>query len=236
MTHNHTLLYLLRLLQTWRVRSPYLHTPRTGWPDPFRLTSEVEDKLRPTVSRPGLGVGFPCGAHDQIYFHCLTICRFPDVQRPLWREDRCVIYSYSCFWALREQSLSGPSPAQLWPYFTVSFEPPPTWRTRSLYSFPPEQGGPVISPALGSFSSPLTTRILTRHHTGHGWPGGVAVGVLLAANRQSTSSSGYWDSLWDPWPDFILLFFLRLIIPLFFFRRRILWRENGSVVYSAISH
>jgi hypothetical protein len=34
--------------------------------------------------------------------------------------------------------------------------------------------------------------------------------VLLAADSQSTSSSGYRASLWDPWPDFILLFFLRL--------------------------
>jgi hypothetical protein len=40
----------------------------------------------------------------------------------------------------------------------------------------------------------------------------VGVGVLLAADSQSTSSSGYRASLWDPWPDFILLFFLRLTI------------------------
>jgi hypothetical protein len=33
--------------------------------------------------------------------------------RPLWREDRPVIYSYNCFWALPEQLLSGPSPAEL---------------------------------------------------------------------------------------------------------------------------
>jgi hypothetical protein len=32
---------------------------------------------------------------------------------PLWREDGSVIYLYSCFWALPEQSLSGPSPAEL---------------------------------------------------------------------------------------------------------------------------
>jgi hypothetical protein len=45
---------------------------------------------------------------------------------------------------------------------------------------------------------------------------GVGVGVLLAAYSQSTSSSGYQASLWDPWPDFILLFFLRLTITFFF--------------------
>jgi hypothetical protein len=32
-------------------------------------------------------------------------------------------------------------------------------------------------------------------------------GVLLAADRQSTSSSWYRASLWDPWPDSILFFF-----------------------------
>jgi hypothetical protein len=35
-------------------------------------------------------------------------------------------------------------------------------------------------------------------------------GVLLAADSQSTSTSGYWAFLWDPWPHFILLFFFRL--------------------------
>jgi hypothetical protein len=57
------------------------------------------------------------------------------------------------------------------------------------------------------------------------------VGVLLAADRQSTSSSGYRASLWDPSPHFILLFFFRLTNTWFFFLRRPLWRENGSVVF-----
>jgi hypothetical protein len=55
-----------------------------------------------------------------------------------------------------------------------------------------KQGGPVI---------PLGT--------------GVGVGVLLAADSQSTSASGYRASLWDPWPDFTLLFLLRLTITFF---------------------
>jgi hypothetical protein len=46
----------------------------------------------------------------------------------------------------------------------------------------------------------------------------LGVGVLLAADSLSTSSSGYRASLWDPKPDFILLFFLRLTITFFFFR------------------
>jgi hypothetical protein len=48
---------------------------------------------------------------------------------------------------------------------------------------------------------------------------GVEVGVLLAADSQSTSKSGYRASLWDPSPDFILFFFFfRLTITFFFFQ------------------
>jgi hypothetical protein len=46
--------------------------------------------------------------------------------------------------------------------------------------------------------------------SGHLWISGVGVGVLLAADSQPTSSSGYRASLWDPWPDFILFIFFRL--------------------------
>jgi hypothetical protein len=45
----------------------------------------------------------------------------------------------------------------------------------------------------------------------------VGVGVLLAADSQSTSASGYRASLWDPWPDISLLFF-RWTITLFCFQ------------------
>jgi hypothetical protein len=44
------------------------------------------------------------------------------------QEDGVVIYLYNCFWALPGHSLWGPSPAELRPYFTVSFETPPTWK------------------------------------------------------------------------------------------------------------
>jgi hypothetical protein len=62
------------------------------------------------------------------------------------------------------------------------------------------------------------------------------VGVLLAANSQSTSKSGYPASLWDPWPDFILLFFFSSDNYFSLLSMRPLWRENGSAVYSAITH
>jgi hypothetical protein len=35
------------------------------------------------------------------------------VGHPLWWDDGSVIYSYNCFWALPEQSLSGRSPTEL---------------------------------------------------------------------------------------------------------------------------
>jgi hypothetical protein len=54
---------------------------------------------------------------------------------------------------------------------------------------------------------------------------GVLVRVLLAADSQATSSSGYRASLLDPWPDFSLLFFLRLTVTLVFFLR-----SNHSLV------
>jgi hypothetical protein len=47
-----------------------------------------------------------------------------DVGRPLWQEYGSVISWYNCFWALPEQSLSGPSPAELTTVFTVSYETP----------------------------------------------------------------------------------------------------------------
>jgi hypothetical protein len=57
----------------------------------------------------------------------------------------------------------------------------------------------------------------------------VGVRVLLAADSQSTSSSGYRATLQDPRPDFSLLFFLHLTITFFFFRSRLLCHVSVSV-------
>jgi hypothetical protein len=46
------------------------------------------------------------------FLFCLTIASFL-TGHPLWREDGSVIYSYNCFWAVPEQSLWRPSPAEL---------------------------------------------------------------------------------------------------------------------------
>jgi hypothetical protein len=77
-------------------------------------------------------------------------------------EDGSVIYSYNCFWALLEQSLSSPSPTELIPYSTVSYEALPTWKARSPYWYHPATGWPSYT--LGHwvpFSSPLATRKAT---------------------------------------------------------------------------
>jgi hypothetical protein len=58
-------------------------------------------------------------------------CGFLDKGHPLCREDGSVIYLYSCFWALPEQSLLGQIPAEV----TVSFETSP-------YLDPPGTGRP----------------------------------------------------------------------------------------------
>jgi hypothetical protein len=52
------------------------------------------------------------GAHDQIFItagHLQVFC----CGVPSWWEDRSLMYSYNCFWAMPAQSLLGPSPAEL---------------------------------------------------------------------------------------------------------------------------
>jgi hypothetical protein len=88
---------------------------------------------------------------------------------PLWREDGSVIY---CTIA-SGQSLSGPIPAELRPYFTVSSETSPTRRARSPYLYPPRNRVAQLHPrALGPLfvasydSQGYDGGILTRLHTG----------------------------------------------------------------------
>jgi hypothetical protein len=71
------------------------------------------------------------------FFLCICNCEFLDEWLSVWWEDGSAIYSYNCFRALSEQSLSGPSPADLTTLFTVSYETPPTWRARFPYLYPP---------------------------------------------------------------------------------------------------
>jgi hypothetical protein len=113
---------------------------------------EVEVKLRPTVSRPVcLGMKHPSATRDQFIFPLeisLDSCAFVILWRPLWREDGFVIncktvsgpYQSSHSWVEVSQNL--------WPYFTVSSETPPTWKARFLYLYPPVRGWPSYTPRL----------------------------------------------------------------------------------------
>jgi hypothetical protein len=78
---------------------------------------EVEVNLRSTVGRRVcLGVRRPSGTRDQFFFllenffRQLRVCYF--VAPSLTRGRVCNLL-YNCFWALLEQSLLGPSPAEL---------------------------------------------------------------------------------------------------------------------------
>jgi hypothetical protein len=132
---------------SWRSRFPYLYPPGTWWhsytPGHWVRVEEVEVDikvhLRPTVSR---SVWLPM---TRFRFHVwrllISRCGAPSLTRG-W------VYNllYNRFWALPEQSLLGPSPSELRPYFTVSFETPPTWRARSLYLYPPGTEWPSYTP------------------------------------------------------------------------------------------
>jgi hypothetical protein len=95
------------------VTDPLLPFSRAGDCLTTNFLTEDEVNLRPPVSRPVcLGVVLPSEDYDQIFF-LSDNCRFLDVRCPLWQEDGSVIFLYNCFWALPEQSLTGPSPIEL---------------------------------------------------------------------------------------------------------------------------
>jgi hypothetical protein len=134
---------------------PLFHTYFTGdlsnsWTRAFELHlitgwTEVEVTLRYDRRSVGKSV-LVSGSH-------LPYCGTPALTR-----GRVCNLLYNCFWPLPEQSLWDPSPAELKPYFTVSFETPPTWRARYPYLYPPGTGWSSYSPGHWVPSSSLTTR------------------------------------------------------------------------------
>jgi hypothetical protein len=110
-------------------------------------------------------------------------CGILDAGRPLWREDGSVIYSCNCFWALPEQSLSGPSPPEFMTIFYYLIRDFLTWWARSPYLCPPRNKVAQLYPrALGSLfvasydSEDYGGVIATRLHMGwHYIPGNCGI-------------------------------------------------------------
>jgi hypothetical protein len=116
------------------------------------LLVQVQVILRQTISRPVcLGVGSPSGSHDQILAtvrHLLSsCCGTPSLTRGrvcnLLLQFAVNLRSKSC--RTHDHILL----SRLRLYVTVSYDTSPTWRTRSLYLTPQEQGVPVIPPGTG---------------------------------------------------------------------------------------
>jgi hypothetical protein len=65
--------------------------------------------------------------------------------------DERTVVIYNCCWTSPVQSFSGPSPARVMIiFYCLRFETPPTWRTRSVYLYPPRNRVARLYPqALG---------------------------------------------------------------------------------------
>jgi hypothetical protein len=107
----------------------------------FKVSHVTTEDQSGLVSRTHLG--------QKTRFLLLSdICWFFYIRRPLWREDGSVVYN--CYWSSPAQSFSGSSSAGFMIiFYCLRFETFPTWRARSPYLYPEEQGGPVIPPDTG---------------------------------------------------------------------------------------
>jgi hypothetical protein len=88
---------------------------------------------------------------------------------PLWREDGSVIYSYHCLWAMPEQSLSGPSPAELKTlFYCLIWDSPNLEGQVPVFISPRNRVAQVYPRALGSYddSQGYGGGIIIRLHTG----------------------------------------------------------------------
>jgi hypothetical protein len=83
------------------------------------------------------------------------------MQHPVSREEGSDVYN--CCWPSQAQPFSGPSPAGLMTiFYSLRFETPQTWRTRSPYLYPPGTWWPCYNPRhwVPFMSSPTTHRAM----------------------------------------------------------------------------
>jgi hypothetical protein len=114
-------------------------------------TTRVKVKSQSYVTTDGYWASMswckhPSEAQDGFYYR--NSCGFVDVGRPLWRENRSVVYN--CYWSLQAKSFSGTSPSGLSTiFFCLAFETPSIWWVRLPYLHAPGTGAPVIPPGIG---------------------------------------------------------------------------------------
>jgi hypothetical protein len=131
------------------------------YPDWLRVRVRVI--LRLAVYRQSVLASSPLRFTTSIFFQLNACGHSPYVTSSLTKVWPVV---YSCCWSSPAKPLSGPSPAGIMTtFYFLRFEtppPPPTWRVRSPYLYPPETGRPSHNPRHWvPFSSPPTTRRAT---------------------------------------------------------------------------
>jgi hypothetical protein len=114
----------------------------------INMYDQVQVILSPTVSRPVcLGVG----AQTRFFItfgHLRSSCWGAPSLRRRWVCNLLVQFAVT-LWSKSRRTHDHILLSYMKPYFTVSYETPPTWRARFLYLYPPGTRGPVISPDTG---------------------------------------------------------------------------------------
>jgi hypothetical protein len=106
----------------------------------FRVTEVDGIYDRQSVGQSVLVSGALLGPTTNFSFSLkfpLDSCGFVILYHPLWREAGFVIYSTIASWPCQSSHSWIEVPQNSRPYFTVSSETPPTWRTRSPYFLSP---------------------------------------------------------------------------------------------------